>query len=312
MGTLEDFLNLSNEERDKMWMANHLNSYIAARDACFKMLEELYKKIISGDTSQKNYENFWELLRELNSFRQRYLEIIKKENLSCEIPKEFLSLVDTDIERPKFGFFDNKKYKLLDNLLTDEYIYKLKTRQIASNFKNEADYNDKGKWKEFIDIKEREYQQLHNQRPPIYAGSFEEYLQESTLVTSGYLNGGYSHSISQSQQELENQKRIARADDISRTSADTLKELNTIVNNSSAAMALHRAAVEVINSSKEGNLPTVGKKSSSVSNNSAKNTEKVEKPDYSYKPGPKNVVGEFDPNDMSQVDGILRRNAGRR
>lgn len=292
-GTFDDYLKLSDEERNKIKVIFLLNSYIADRNDCFKEIEKLYKEIISGNTFQKNYRQILELLELQNFYRQRYFDGIKSEKLSneSEIPKEFLSLVDTDIKKPKFGFFDNKKYKLLNNLLTDEYIYKLKTRQIASNFKNEADYNDKGNWKEFIDIKEREYQQLHNQRPPIYSGSFEEYLQESTLVTSEYLTHGYSYSKFQEQQELEKQRRIDNANMIFKIQSDAIAKVNSVMNGSSAR-ALSQNAVDMLNQ-----ILSEGKKSESLP--------------YSYKPGPKKTEEDAWSDDMS-IDDILRRNANRR
>ena len=247
-GTIEEYRNLSKDERDKI-LINYLhNSYINLKNTIFNKIEENYKKIVSGDVYQKNYEDILKYLEHLNNSLQGINEIIRKNNLSIEIPKELLSLVDTNIERPKFNFIDKRKYKLLDSLLTEEYIYKLKTRQIASNFNSDSDYNNKDKWKEFIDIKEREYQQLLSREPITYKGSFQEYLQENTLVTSEYLHYGYSITKQNEQQSLENQRRIEEANKVYEMNQRAADESNYIVNNSPAARRISEYSLNAIKS----------------------------------------------------------------
>ena len=186
-------------------------------------------------------------LKELNADLQWRIEIIRKNNLSIEIPKELLSLVDTNIEKPKFNFIDKRKYKLLDSLLTEKYIYKLKTRQIASNFNSDSDYNNKDKWKEFIDIKEREYQHLLSREPVTYKGSFQEYLQENTLVTSEYLHYGYSITKQYEQQEIENQRKIDQANTVFEMNERSASESNYIENNSPSARKISEYSLNAIN-----------------------------------------------------------------
>lgn len=246
-GTIEEYKNLSKNERDKIWINYLLNSYINFKNTMFNKIEENYKKIVSGDVYQKNYEDILKCLEYLNNNLQGIIEIIRKNNLSIEIPKELLSLVDTNIEKPKFNFIDKRKYKLLDSLLTEKYIYKLKTRQIASNFNSDSDYNNKDKWKEFIDIKEREYQHLLSREPVTYKGSFQEYLQENTLVTSEYLHYGYSITKQYEQQEIENQRKIDQANTVFEMNERSASESNYIENNSPSARKISEYSLNAIN-----------------------------------------------------------------
>lgn len=246
-GTIEEYKNLSKYERDKIWIIYLITSCIKLRKSIFNEIEEKYQKIISGDINQKNYEYIVKRLKELNADLQWRIEIIRKNNLSIEIPKELLSLVDTNIEKPKFNFIDKRKYKLLDSLLTEKYIYKLKTRQIASNFNSDSDYNNKDKWKEFIDIKEREYQHLLSREPVTYKGSFQEYLQENTLVTSEYLHYGYSITKQYEQQEIENQRKIDQANTVFEMNERSASESNYIENNSPSARKISEYSLNAIN-----------------------------------------------------------------
>ena len=302
-GTFDDYLKLSDKEKNEITVNYLLNSYNKDKNNILKNIDDNYKKMKNCDDEyeflllKQQYEDNFTELEKLNSDRLKLIDMLKNANIP--IPNDIILLLDTNISKPKFGFFDNKKYKLLDSLLIDEYIYKLKTRQIDSNFQKEEDYNDKSKWKEYIDIKEREYQQLHNQNPSIYLGSFEEYLQESTIVTFEYLKFGISStkiienaSKLRKQQELENQKRIEDANRIFEIRANSNAELNAIMNGPAAKkLAQHSASAlsEILDDIEKQ------KKSSP----------------YSYKPGSK-IQEEDKYDDNMSVDEILRRNANRR
>lgn len=101
--------------------------------------------------------------------------------LNVDVPNILKQLVDTNIDSPKFGLLENKKYKVLNNLLTDDYIFRLKTGQIDSVFETDQDYNNKEKWKEFVDKKLEEYTNLKSQG--YYTGTLDNYFQEGIVAT---------------------------------------------------------------------------------------------------------------------------------
>lgn len=290
-GTFEDYIKLSDKEREKIRVDYLIKQYRSERTEVLNDIEKCFNNLKNDNNEydwEKEYnfkvntEKYNNELKKLSSlFKNRIKLVDFLNNNGHNVPDDLKMLIDVNINKPKFGFFDNKKYKLLDSLLTDEYIYKLKTRQIDSDFQTDADYNDKSKWKAFVDKKEKEYQQLHNQIPPIYLGSLEEYLQESTLVTFEYLKFGNSStkimenaSKFRRQQEMQNQKRIEEANQISEITANYAAELHNIMNGPSARnLAQHsaRALSEILDDSEKQ------KKSSP----------------YSYKPGPKGN-GEYD------------------
>ncbi len=292
-GTFEEYVKLSEEEKNKISVNYLIYQYKEEKEEILQNIEANYIKLKTADNKEIFYtimdelKNLFIKLKELDNTRIKMIEKIKSANI--EIPNEIKSLIDVNISRPTFGFFDNKKYKLLDNLLTDEYIYKLKTRQIDSDFTTLEDYNDKSKWREFIDKKEREYQQLHNHRPSIYSGSFEEFLQESSLVTIEYIKYGYSQiKMDEAVAKLNNQQNSQ----VEEMEAEANKELQSIMKSQSAQSLVSNAV-----------------KAYDAIMADSKDLSRKTSP-YSYKPGPK-VSNEHISEDFS-TDEILEKNANRK
>lgn len=129
------------------------------------------------------------------------------------LPDDFEKVISTNIKKPKFGFLEQKKYKILNNMLTDDYILKLKTRQIDSDFEQKEDYDDKSKWKEFIDKKESDYKKVVTLG---YTGTFEDFLQEKAIVTLEYLKFGYSKTKEQETLAQKEKRDMKEIDDYNR------------------------------------------------------------------------------------------------
>ena len=220
-GTLEEFAHLSDsEQEDILKLYDDMNEYYNFKNEVpiytgslkeFKELssdrKDYLKDVALANKALQAIENAFQEMKSckderrfnsLSSFNEGYVSCLRKvkertiENNHFS-PDEFENLINVDIstniKKPKFGFLEQKKYKVLNNMLTDDYILKLKTRQIDSDFQQKEDYDDKSKWKEFIDKKESDYKKVVTLG---YTGTFEDFLQEKTIVTLEYLKFGYS------------------------------------------------------------------------------------------------------------------------
>lgn len=227
-GTIYEFAALDENQLLEL----ELKQLLAMKKKILNYLEETYTRLQSCDEQDfpfltELYEKQKAMIEDYNiNERPRLLEMAAK--LGIMVSKEMEQLVITDIIRPRFGILDNKKYKILDDLLTDDYLFKLKTYQIDGVFSSANDYNSKDKWKEFIDKKETEYNELRKENK--YYGSFQDYLHEDVITTLNLIRFN---------------KRINPADEIARIQSQSDTELKNIMNGN-ASQALTNNAFEYL------------------------------------------------------------------
>ncbi len=184
-GTIVEYASLNEIEQLEL----RVKRFVWKKGAVLDLAERLVRELKTADLNQ--FESLSEsYYSDLMPSFYNYVSQIPSDLFSevshwgIPVPEDLTSLVSTEIERPKFGFME-KKYKVLDSLITDQYIFKLKTRQIDSDFSTDEDYNSKQKWKAYLDRKADEYRQLINDG--LYDGSFESYLNEDIITTTGLL-----------------------------------------------------------------------------------------------------------------------------
>lgn len=184
-GTIEDYVSLNNRQLAELWVKKSIVDLINHKKDYLKLAEHVYRIGIrlTGKSLFEWFGNMESDLREDCQYIQNLIVSVTKDadTLGIFMPREAKEIVNTDIKFSKFGIFDDKKYRVLNNIVNADYVFKLKTRQIESVFDSEQDYNDKRKWEEFFDQKEGEFNDL--KRKGYYDGTLEDYLQEDIVGT---------------------------------------------------------------------------------------------------------------------------------